>query len=116
MTLNVNLEVVPITLNIAQITLSGELNTQTASVFQQQLDEAIGQKPRRLVLLMQDLKYMSSAGIRTLIYANNKLGSGVEIYLVGVQDLVKETLEQAGIDESNMGFLAEYDAAVIEHF
>jgi anti-anti-sigma factor len=100
--------------NIAQITLSGELDASTAPLFKQEVEEAATQNLKRLVLFIHDLKYLSSAGLRVLIFAKQKMGAKVDIYIVGAQEMVQETIENTGFHHS-VFMLNEYNAAEIEH-
>jgi anti-anti-sigma factor len=43
---------------------------------------------------------MSSAGLRCLVFAHQKLGRAVEIVLVGTQPAVAETISMTGFDRS----------------
>ncbi|NES83507.1 MAG: anti-sigma factor antagonist [Moorea sp. SIO2B7] len=98
---------------IAKITLSGELDGSSAPTFKTEVEKAAAQNPKRLVLLMQDLEYMASAGLRVLIFAKQKMGKNVDIYLIGVQEMVLDTIKKTGFDQS-VYILDEYDAAQIE--
>ena len=64
------------------------------------MEQSAGTSVSKLVIVMSDLSYMASAGLRVLIFAKQKLGSSVEIVLVGLQDSVKETLEMTGFQHS----------------
>jgi anti-anti-sigma factor len=98
---------------IARITLSGELDASVAGQFRDEIEHMASSKPRRLVLIMTDLDYMASAGLRALVFAKQKMGSGVDIYTVGVHDAVLETIEMTGFQHSVI-MLESYDAATIE--
>ncbi|MBC6481895.1 MAG: anti-sigma factor antagonist [Hormoscilla sp. GM7CHS1pb] len=99
---------------IAKITLSGELDGATAPAFKAKVEAAAAAKPQRLVLLMQDLEYMASAGLRVLIFSKQKMGTSVDIYLVGVQEMVLDTIKKTGFDRS-VYIIDEYDAEQIEN-
>lgn len=85
---------------IAEITLIGELDASTAPLFKQQVEKALNENIQRLVLIMQDLEYMASAGLRVLIFAKQKLGAAVEIYLIQPQAMVRDTVEKTGFHHS----------------
>ena len=105
MAFNTNLT---ITNNIAQITLVGELDGATASLFKTEVEKAAAADINKLVLIMKDLEYMASAGLRVLIFAKQKMGTGVDIYLVGVQNMVMDTIEKTGFHHSVI-ILDEFD-------
>jgi len=98
---------------IANITLTGELDASVAGDFRTRIEEAATQQAKKLVLLLAALDYMSSAGLRTLVFAKQKMGSGVTIYVVGAQPQVVEPIRQTGFHHSVV-MLDDYDVAVIE--
>jgi anti-anti-sigma factor len=85
---------------VARITLNGELDAASAGDFRDRIAEAAVQNPRALVLMMANLDYMASAGLRTLIFAKQKMGAAVDIYVIGAQESITETLEQTGFQNS----------------
>jgi len=99
---------------IVKITLSGELDANTAAAFRAEVEKAAAQRPKRLVLMMQELEYMASAGVRVLVFAKQKMGAGVEIMAVAPQDTVLETLKLTGLERA-LEILPAYDAAKIEN-
>lgn len=83
----------------AIIELEGELDASTAPAFREKIDSIDTTGLHRLVLDMTKLAYMSSAGLRTLVFARQKMGE-VEIVLVGVNDVVGETINLTGFNHS----------------
>ncbi|MDZ7958803.1 MAG: anti-sigma factor antagonist [Aulosira sp. DedQUE10] len=100
--------------NIAKITLVGELDASTAPEFKKKVEEAAAQEPKRLVLILNGLEYMASAGLRVLIFAKQKMGPKVDIYVVGTQEMVMDTITKTGFHHS-VTALDKYDAAQIEN-
>ncbi len=83
------------------ITLIGDLDAPAASVFKQDIETAAAEGAvSELVLLTAGLDYIASAGLRVLIFARQKMGSGVDIYVVGAQEQVLDTLEKTGFSNS----------------
>ena len=113
MAFEVNLEMIEN--GIAKITLSGDLDAKVAPDFKAMVEDAAEQGARRLVLLMHDLEYMASAGLRVLVFAKQKMGTGVDIYVVGAQETVLEPIKMTGLHYS-VTILDEYDASEIENF
>lgn len=98
---------------IAKITVSGELDASVAGTFRTEIEKAAEASAKRLVLLMGDLSYIASAGLRVLIFAKQKMGADVDIFVVGAQEQVVDTLEMTGFQYS-VTLLDTYDASVIE--
>lgn len=80
----------------ATVTLSGQLDAASAPQFKEAIEKVAHSKPRRLVLLMNDLEFMASAGLRVLIFARQKMGAGVALHVVGSRGPVLNTLKMSG--------------------
>lgn len=100
--------------SIAKITLAGELDASTAPEFKTKVEEAAASNPKRLVLLMKDLEYMASAGLRVLIFAKQKMGADIDIYVVEPQEMVMDTIEKTGFHHSVV-VLDSYNAEQVEN-
>jgi anti-anti-sigma factor len=67
--------------NTARIALSGELDGSTAPKLRETVDKILAGKPAQLVLQVEKLTFMASAGLRILIFAKQKQPN-LKIYLV----------------------------------
>jgi anti-anti-sigma factor len=97
---------------IAQITLVGRLDANTAPTFKTEIDKVAAAKPERLVLFVEKLEYMASAGIRMLVFTKQKLGANVDIYVVAANEQIVNTLEMTGVDKSVI-FVDEFALATV---
>ena len=101
------------TKNTAKIILSGELKASTAPIFKTEVEKAAATNPQRLVLVMKDLSYMASAGLRVLIFAKQKMGANVDIYLISPQEMVIDTIKKTGFHHS-VKIMDEYNNDKVE--
>jgi anti-anti-sigma factor len=99
---------------IAQITLDGELDALSAPEFRDTVEKAASEGAKRLVLRVETLTYMASAGLRALIFAKQKMGSDVDIYIIGPTEAVTDTIQMTGFHHSVI-ILDEYDAKEVEN-
>lgn len=81
--------------------LNGRLDGASSGSLQQCIDQAIAeQKVRQIVLDMQQVHYLSSAGIRVLVSAIKSLRPlGGDLILAGIQGYAGEVLKLAGFDK-----------------
>jgi anti-anti-sigma factor len=99
--------------DIAKIRLSGELDAAAAGEFRTAIEQVASAQPKRVVLLMDQLTFLACAGLRVLVFAKQRMGTSVDLYVVGAHDAVKETLEMTGFHYSVI-MLSAYDANTIE--
>jgi len=83
----------------ARVTLSGELDGSSASSVREAVDKVLQSHPERLVLSVEKLTFMASAGLRILIFAKQKQ-PGLKIYLLKPQETVIDTLKKTGFYQS----------------
>jgi anti-anti-sigma factor len=81
--------------NTARIALTGELDGSTAPALRTEVDKVLSGKPAQLVLQVEHLSFMASAGLRILIFAKQKLPT-LKIYLVKPQPAIVDTLHKTG--------------------
>ncbi|AZM60762.1 MULTISPECIES: anti-sigma factor antagonist [unclassified Streptomyces] len=84
----------------AVIDLSGELDAATAPRFHETIDAAATAGAIELVIHARQLSYLSSAGLRSLVFARQKMGDDVRIAVVGAPEPVARTIRLAGFDHS----------------
>ena len=85
---------------VTLITLTGELDSLTAGVFRDEVERAAEAELDTLVLDMTELSYLSSAGLRGLVFARQKMADEVQIVLVGANDAVEQTIRLVGFHQS----------------
>ncbi|WP_159471388.1 anti-sigma factor antagonist [Dyadobacter sp. 3J3] len=85
---------------VATLTLVGELDSLSARVFQTEIEKLTTRSITTLVLDMEKLDFMSSAGLRVLIFSKQKIGVGLNIFIVKPQELIIDTLEKTGLHHS----------------
>lgn len=84
----------------ARVTLAGELDAAVAGEFMQVIEKAATEHPQNLVLFMGGLTFMASAGLRVLVFAKQKMGSGVKLYVIGAGGPVLNTLRMSGFHQA----------------
>lgn len=92
---------------VALIRLNGELDARTAAMFRDEVKRAAGHDCAHLVLDVSGVTYLSSAGLRTLAYARQKLPAHVRIVMVGANDTIQRTIRLVGFQ-----YNVEFDGPV----
>ncbi|MGN0012873.1 MAG: STAS domain-containing protein [Candidatus Bruticola sp.] len=84
--------------NEVTLALNGRFGNNSASEVESAVQEIIG-SCRRLVFDFAGVDYISSAGLRVLLMAKKKLGSGVEVSVVNANEVVKEIFDISGFSK-----------------
>jgi anti-anti-sigma factor len=79
----------------ARIALTGELDGSAAPALRETVDKVLSGKPTQLVLQVERLSFMASAGLRILIFAKQKQPD-LKIYLVKPRPTIVDTLRKTG--------------------
>ncbi len=97
--------------DIAEMTLTGKLDTSTFSVFQTEVETVLAKKPKRLVLMLADLDSIANVGIRVLLFARQRMDvdDRSDIYAVAPQPSVREALLRADPDQEDINVVESYD-------
>jgi anti-anti-sigma factor len=86
---------------VTVITLEGELDSISAPLFRSEVQRVTELEPvERLFLDMTALTYLSSAGLRGLVFARQKMRDDVDLVLVGVSGAVEQTIRMVGFHHS----------------
>ena len=83
---------------VVKVELCGRLDATNAEGLQIELKQFIGQKVDKLVFLVKELEYISSAGLRVIIFAKQKIGVDAHIFLVGAQPAILSVVKMSGLD------------------
>lgn len=77
------------------IKLEGRLDTMTAPELEEVFRESLN-GVKNLTIDMTDLEYISSAGLRTLLFAKRELYGKGTVKVTGANDMVMEVFEVTG--------------------
>lgn len=93
MTLNKN-----VTNDATVIAIEGRLDTTTAPILETAINEAITDASN-LVLDLEKLEYISSAGLRVLLSTQKKMNKQGSLKLINVCEAVMEVFEMTGFSD-----------------
>ncbi len=84
--------------DVVKVELCGRLDAMNAEGLQNDLKQYAGKGIAKLVFLAKDLEYISSAGLRVIIFAKQKIGVDAHIFLVGASDAILNVIKMSGLD------------------
>ena len=86
--------------NIMVVEVKGEVDAYAAQDLEKRFMDLSSQGYHRIVVDISNMPFISSAGIRAILYAHREaVQSGGEVRLVGPTDHVRRTLEITGLFE-----------------
>lgn len=83
---------------VLNVTLGGKLDAVRAPELMEELKKMSGKKLEKIVFYTSELEYISSAGLRVIIFAKQKIGLDSEIYFVSAQEAVLDVINMSGLD------------------
>jgi anti-anti-sigma factor len=83
-----------------RVTLTGKLDFVSAPMLMNELEALKGRDISKIVFECAGLTYISSAGIRAIIFAKNKIADGMEICLEDASESVREVIGMCGLENS----------------
>lgn len=84
---------------VLKITAAGKLDPTNAPVLMEELKSYMGKPVKKIVFFVKDLEYMSSGGLRTVIFARQKVGANADVYMIGAQEMVMHVLKMSSLDD-----------------
>ena len=86
---------------VSKVKLHGHIDASIAPSLMNELKELIAQKDKvkKLVFYADELEYIASAGIRSVVFAKQKLGGNVQVFLIGASEAVIDVFKMTGIDK-----------------
>lgn len=83
---------------VAKIDLGDRVDTTNAGDLTETLRTLVGQDVVKVVLEAANLEYLSSAGLRAIVFAKQKIGKGLEVILVGAKEEIVDVIKMTGFD------------------
>ncbi len=81
-------------LDVYVLFCSGRLDTETAPLLEKEVRETLRKSPQIMAFDMENLEYMSSAGVRVLVVAHKGMReAGGKVALLKLQPQIKKVLE-----------------------
>ncbi|MBR4421572.1 MAG: STAS domain-containing protein [Erysipelotrichaceae bacterium] len=82
-----------------ELALVGRLDTTTAPELNKELTTLFAEGVNHLVLDFKELEYISSAGLRELLFAQKNIGSEGTFVIRNVNEVIMEILEITGFTD-----------------
>lgn len=86
---------------VSKVKLHGHIDASIAPSLMKELNALIAEKDKvkKVVFFADELEYIASAGIRSVVFAKQKLGAKVEVFLIGASPVVLDVFKMTGIDK-----------------
>jgi anti-anti-sigma factor len=86
--------------DVRQALVTGKINSLSAPEFEKGLEEMIQGEAKHLIVNLQDVDYLSSAGLRTILRIAKRLEKkDRKLAFVGAQELVADVIRITGVDK-----------------
>lgn len=86
--------------DVRQVLVAGKINSLSAPELEKALEVAIQGEPKHLIVNLQDVDYLSSAGLRTILRIAKRLEKeNKKLAFVGAQELVADVIRITGVDK-----------------
>jgi len=81
-----------------KVALEGRLDAANAPGLADELKKLVGKKISRILFDSKNLEYISSAGVRVIIFAKQKLGLESEVFFSGASAEIANVIKMSGLD------------------
>ncbi len=79
------------------VSVDGRMDTVSAPGFQQKMEELLNQGEKRIIMDFGSLEYVSSAGLRSILFAAKKAkAAGGAVACCALQTMVKKVFDVSG--------------------
>ncbi len=86
--------------DVKAVRITGNLDTQTSTVAQEQLIQLIDNGATKILIDFEDLNYISSSGLRMLLVAVKRLeGTNGQLRICNPNKMVREVFDTSGFSE-----------------
>lgn len=99
MALSINIEPA---LPLVSLHLEGQVDTQSAPQLLQALTEIQLAELEELRIFAMELSFLSSAGLRALVFAKQKMPHTSRLIVIGGSETIKETIIRTGLGDAVM--------------
>lgn len=83
---------------IITIILEGRLDATNAPSLMEDLKQFIGKPIKEIAFVANDLEYIASAGLRTMIFSKQKISAEADISITGAKQEVLDVIKMSGLD------------------
>ena len=84
--------------DLARFYLTGRLDTVNAPTLTEHLRSLIGRPVKKVIFMVKDLDYISSAGLRAMVFAKQKIGPDIEVCITEPKPAVLDVIKMTGFD------------------
>lgn len=84
--------------DVTRIELTGRVDAVNAPVLAEELKKLVGQPLKQIAFIVNELEYISSAGLRAIIFAKQKIGENTQVFLIAPQPSVLDVIKMSGLD------------------
>ena len=86
--------------NCVTMTLSGEVDTKTAPELLKELTGLELNVLSQLRMKLAEVSFMSSAGLRALVFAKQKMPHSARLYVIGASEVIQDTITKTGLTQA----------------